>query len=88
MGHAQRRPHLSRIWSAVATGAVYSKEDAASWALPRLPDEHRTVLERARAAYRGEIHDSWEDRIPQVRAYAEFVASEIERAREGTSETT
>ncbi|OFW73369.1 MAG: hypothetical protein A2Y55_12045 [Actinobacteria bacterium RBG_16_68_12] len=71
---------LPRIWSAVATEAVYSKESAASWALPRLPEEHRAVLERARAAYRGEAEDSWDDIRPQVRAYADHVVSEIERA--------
>jgi predicted nucleotidyltransferase len=72
---------LPRIWSAVATEAVYSKDDAAGWALPRLPEEHRAVLELARAAYRGEAEDSWDDLGPQVRAYADHVVSEIERAR-------
>lgn len=72
---------LPRIWSALATGAVYSKEEAADWALPRLPEEHRSVLELARAAYRGEVEDSWDDLRPQVRAYADHVVAEIERAR-------
>jgi hypothetical protein len=40
---------LPRIWSAVATDNVLSKDSAAAWALPRLPEEHRPVLERARA---------------------------------------
>lgn len=72
---------LPRIWSAVATEAVYSKEEAADWALPRLPEEHRAVLELARAAYRGEVEDSWDDIRSQVRAFADHVVSEIERAR-------
>jgi predicted nucleotidyltransferase len=79
---------LPRIWSAVATEAVYSKEDAAGWALPRLPEEHRAVLERARAAYRGEAQNSWDDIQPQVRAYAGHVVSEIERARAERDRTT
>jgi streptomycin 3"-adenylyltransferase len=79
---------LPRIWSAVATEAVYSKEDAADWALPRLPDEHRAVLERARAAYRGEVEDSWDDLGSEVRAFADHVVSEIERARLETDRTT
>lgn len=79
---------LPRIWSGVATEAVYSKESAANWALPRLPEEHRAVLERARAAYRGEAEDSWDDIRPQVRAYADHVVSEIERARTETDRTT
>jgi streptomycin 3"-adenylyltransferase len=72
---------LPRIWSAVATEAVFSKEEAANWALPRLPEEHRMVLELARAAYLGEAEDSWDDIRPQVRAYADHVVSEIERTR-------
>jgi predicted nucleotidyltransferase len=79
---------LPRIWSAVATEAVYSKEDAAGWALPRLPEEHRAVLERARAAYRGEAEDSWDDLRPQVRAYADHVVSEIKRARLAADRST
>jgi streptomycin 3"-adenylyltransferase len=62
---------------------VHSKESAADWALPRLPDEHRAVLERARAAYRGEAQDSGDESLPQARAYADYVVSEIERARAG-----
>jgi predicted nucleotidyltransferase len=76
---------LARIWSAVATDRVYSKEDAANWALPLLPDDHRRVLELARDAYRGEIRDSWEGRLPEARAYADFVISEIDRARDTPS---
>jgi predicted nucleotidyltransferase len=72
---------LPRIWSAVATDAVYSKDGAAGWALARLPEEHRPVLELARAAYRGEAEDSWDDLHAQVRAFADYVVSEIERAR-------
>jgi hypothetical protein len=40
---------LPRIWSAVATDDVLSKDSAAAWVLPRLPEAHRPVLERARA---------------------------------------
>jgi predicted nucleotidyltransferase len=72
---------LPRIWSAVATDAVYSKEEAALWALLRLPAGHRLVLDRALAGYRGELDDSWDELQPQVRAYANHVVSEIERAR-------
>jgi len=79
---------LPRIWSAVATEAVYSKEDAADWALPRLPEEHRAILKLARAAYRGEADDSWDDLRLQVRDYADHVISEIERARLETDRTT
>jgi streptomycin 3"-adenylyltransferase len=69
---------LPRIWSAIATDDVHSKDSAAAWALPQLPDEHRHVLERARAVYRGEAaEEPWDDVLPQVRAYADYVVSAI-----------
>lgn len=72
---------LPRIWSAIATDDVHSKDSAAAWALPRLPEEHRPVLERARAVYCGEVEEEpWDDALPQARAYAGYVVSEIERA--------
>ncbi len=72
---------LPRIWSAVVTDEVYSKDEAAAWALPRLPEAHRPVLDRARAVYRGEAEDPlWHDILPEVRAYADHVLSEIARA--------
>jgi predicted nucleotidyltransferase len=74
---------LPRIWSALATDEVHSKESAAAWALPRLPAEHRPVLERASAIYRGEAEEFWDDIRPQVEAYASYVVSEIQRARTG-----
>ena len=70
---------LPRIWSAIATDDVHSKESAAAWALPQLPEEHRPVLELAQAIYLGEAEDAWDDLLPRVRAYAEYVVSEIER---------
>jgi predicted nucleotidyltransferase len=76
---------LPRIWSAVATNEVHSKDSAAAWASPRLPKEHRAVLERARAGYRGEVEDRWDD-IPRVTAYTDHVVFEIERARRARRE--
>jgi len=72
---------LPRIWSAIATDRVDSKESAALWALPMLPAEHKIVLERALAAYRGELADTWDELRPETRAYADHVVAEIERAR-------
>jgi streptomycin 3"-adenylyltransferase len=68
---------LARIWSAVATDDVHSKESAAAWALARLPAEQRPVLERALAIYRGEAEEGWDDVRPQVEAYAKYVMGEI-----------
>jgi predicted nucleotidyltransferase len=70
---------LPRIWSAIATDEVHSKDSAAVWALPQLPEEHRPVLERALAIYRGGTEEPWDDILPQVRAYADYIVCEIER---------
>lgn len=70
---------LARIWSTLATGTIGSKEAAATWALSRLPEEHRPVLAHARAVYRGEEDERWAGLLPQVRPHAEYVAQRIER---------
>jgi streptomycin 3"-adenylyltransferase len=70
---------LARIWSTLATGDIRSKDDAAAWALARLPEEHRAVLARARAVYLGEEDERWDDLAPRVRPHADYVVAEIER---------
>jgi predicted nucleotidyltransferase len=74
---------LARIWTTVATGAIRSKDAAADWVLPRLPEEHRAVLARARAVYLGEAEDRWDDFQARLRPHVDFVAHEIERAVSG-----
>jgi len=69
---------LARIWMTVATGAIGPKDEAASWALARLPDEHRAVLARARAVYLGE-DERWDDLESRVRPHVDLVVREIER---------
>jgi predicted nucleotidyltransferase len=76
---------LARIWSTLVTGEIRSKDSAADWALERLPDEQRLVLERARAIYLDEDEECWDDVMPQVRAHAEHVAAEIRRAAPDSS---
>ncbi len=70
---------LARMWSTVADGVIRSKGDAADWALPRLPAEHRAVLARARAIYVGDEEERWDDVHPQLRPHADHVVGEIER---------
>jgi predicted nucleotidyltransferase len=72
---------LPRIWSAIATEEVHSKESAARWALTRIPTEHRAVLERALSAYLGDSEDSWDDIRVETRAYVDEILMEIGRAR-------
>ena len=52
---------LARIWTTVVTGEIRSKDEAADWAMSRLPDPYRPTLARARDLYiEGGYGDPWE----------------------------
>jgi predicted nucleotidyltransferase len=76
---------LARIWLTLSTGEIRSKDDAADWALSRLPAPARPALARARAVYLGESDDNWADVEPDIRAVAERVTEAIEDAAGGSS---
>ena len=73
---------FARIWTTLATGVIRSKDAAADWALPRLPPEHRAVLEHARAIYLGDAPEEWGDLLPRVRPHVDHVLGEIRSLRE------
>ncbi len=52
---------LARIWLTVATGRIEPKDVAATWALERMPDGAGDALRLARAGYRGEDEERWDD---------------------------
>lgn len=68
---------LARIWSALATGESRPKDAAASWALPHLPEEHRPVLDEARAIYLGESEGEPSDFASRAQRYAGHVLAKI-----------
>ncbi len=70
---------LARIWSTLVTGTIRSKNDAADWALERLPEEHREVLASARALYLSGEYGHWDDLGRRVRAHTDYVVGEINR---------
>jgi predicted nucleotidyltransferase len=72
---------LARVWSGIETDRVMSKDAAADWALPRLPETLRPVLDRARRIYVTGDEDRWDDVRPLVHAYAQRMAAQIDRAR-------
>lgn len=70
---------LARIWTTVETGKIRSKDEAADWAMSRLPDVHRPMLARARDLYlTGGSGDPWDDGL--TRPLAERLVDEITRA--------
>jgi predicted nucleotidyltransferase len=68
---------FARIWTTLATGVIRSKDGAADWALPRLPPEHRPVLERARAIYLGDAAEEWGNLRRRIRPHVDRVLGEI-----------
>jgi streptomycin 3"-adenylyltransferase len=70
-----------RIWTTLETGVIRSKDAAADWALPRLPPEHRAVLEHARSIYLGDAAEEWGDLLRRVRPHVDHVLGEIKSLR-------
>lgn len=68
---------LARIWTTLASGEIRPKDQAADWALERLPEEHRRVLAHARAAYLGEEIEDWSDLVLRVRPHVDHVVTRI-----------
>jgi len=72
---------LARSWFTVATGTIASKDGAADWALARLPEAHRPVLEHARELYltSGYVDEEWSDELSaRVPAHVDEVLRRIQ----------
>lgn len=74
---------LARIWFSVCTGSIAPKDIAAAWVLERLPDKHRPVLERARAAYLGSATNDLAGRAKEVSAFVHYAKAAIGRIGSG-----
>jgi predicted nucleotidyltransferase len=68
---------FSRIWNTLETDAIRSKEAAADWAIYRIPQKYRLVLERAKAIYKGEEKEYWDDMRELIKPCADFMVSQI-----------
>jgi predicted nucleotidyltransferase len=71
---------LARMWSTTATGAFRSKDEAADWALERLPAAERPMLARARDLYRHGGWGTWDDAA--VARLADRLATEVRASAE------
>ncbi|MFB7568889.1 aminoglycoside adenylyltransferase family protein [Streptomyces sp. NPDC056165] len=75
---------LARVWTTLATGEIRPKDQAADWALARLPSEQRPVLEHARELYLNcrYSEEHWSQELKaRVRPHVETVLAEIDRLR-------
>jgi streptomycin 3"-adenylyltransferase len=73
---------LARIWNTLATDEFRSKDGAADWVMPLLPEEHRPVLAYARATYLGEEDDRWDQLRADAQSCADYMAAAIHRLRD------
>ncbi|MCK8782257.1 aminoglycoside adenylyltransferase family protein [Rhizobium sp. NTR19] len=71
---------LARIWHTAENGTFVSKDEGASWAMPRLSDRSALTLSYARRAYLGEVRDNWNNLQDRMECLAEELTSKINQA--------
>lgn len=71
---------LARMWRTGVHGDFMTKEQAAEWAIPRLPAELAKTLEYARLAYIGEELDRWDTRGKEAERLAQALLGNIKQA--------
>ncbi|MFI8966020.1 aminoglycoside adenylyltransferase domain-containing protein [Streptomyces sp. NPDC053493] len=71
---------LARIWTTLETGRIRAKDEAADWALSRLPPDQRRVLAHARDVYTGRAAEDWSPFHAAVRPHADHLLDRIRRA--------
>ena len=68
---------LARVWYSAATGEIAAKETAAAWVASRLPDEHKPILDLARAAYLAGDDRALSARKSEMLAFVRYAKSGI-----------
>ncbi len=72
----------ARIWAMLMTDAMYSKPEAALWALDKLPKEYKPVMNKARAICIGEEPEDWTKLIGIAQHCTKYMKKEIEKLLE------
>jgi streptomycin 3"-adenylyltransferase len=70
---------LARIWNTVETDFILAKPVAADWAIDRLPENHRAVMQRAKAICIGVQDEYWEDVRPSILPCADYMLCQINK---------
>lgn len=71
---------FARMWVTVATGELRPKDEAATWAMQRLPAHEATLLGRARDQYVEGVTGEWgPEALDLARTTVEAMAGEIRR---------
>jgi len=70
---------LARVWQTLETSDFVPKDVAANWAIDRLPEGARSLLEKARDVYLGESKDEWSGLQGEAYATAGLMVDQIRR---------
>ena len=68
---------LARMWQTVASGVITSKDVAAAWAIPHMPEGYGALLKMAAQGYRGECRDEWAGHEPALHGLVGFMVQAI-----------
>ncbi|KAA9001914.1 DUF4111 domain-containing protein [Affinibrenneria salicis] len=71
---------LARMWRTASTGQFVTKDVAADWVIPQIPEQQAATLNYARRAYLGEIVDAWEGRRGDAKQLARHLLACITAA--------
>lgn len=72
---------LSRMWFTLETGKICSKNIAAEWVLPKLPNRLVPLMEMAVKAYLGECIDEWSNVEKETLLLVDFMKSKLDNMR-------
>lgn len=73
---------LARVWCTLETDMIQSKSNAASYAIEKLPEEHKLVLDNAKSILLGDKEENWGGLGNQIKPCAEFMIEKIKKQME------
>ncbi len=68
---------LARVWFSLSAGKIVPKDQAASWALERLPVSLQPVMSQAKSAYLGRMQDTLASCPQQVQACIVWIQQQL-----------
>lgn len=68
---------FARMWCTLETDTIFSKPEAATWALAQLPQLYHPVMKRARDICLGDEKEDWQDIKDLLQPCADYMMSKI-----------
>lgn len=68
---------LARMWFTLATEKICPKDEAARWAMERMPEPLSETLKKAEKGYLGEYDDRWDNLEQELSELAAFMKEQI-----------